>query len=732
MKYKLILVGVLVVFGVSLVGAPPTHAESCDLSSPLTPRYGQQGAHIQSLQTCLLNAGYNLPAGATGYFGVQTKEALQSFYRTALNIPDWSGLSIGPKGKIALGGHTQTGTGYVPTTANVSGLKRVSSETELIAYIKASEAKNNDGMVRRSSLLPRSSNAFEDDDDSVSADSSDDSDGSGVPSRVSGTNVQVSGIDEPDIVKTDGSTIYFSRNGYEYWDDYDCDRNCGQNKKGITAISAFPLASLGILSDAIKERGEMLLVNESDMLLVISSKAVVAYDVRDPKNPKKTWTNDLGEDSYITAARLKNGKVYLVTSTYINTNKPCPIIPMTRNGKSIMVSCGDIWIPTTQESVDQTYTVLTIDPTTGKEVSMTTVLGSAHNTTVYISDENIYLAYRLQNSLNDIILQYYTRDAKALLSPATNNRIGVITSYDISTASKLNEISIAIEKERDTRSANEYMKFQNMLENGMQKYIATRQREIDQTMITRIPLETLNVASTGVVPGHTLNQFSMDEWNGNLRVAVTVGDRWGMGGAETVNDLYVLDQGMNIVGSVKDLGITERIYAMRMIGNRGYMVTFRETDPFYVFDLSVPSAPKMTGELKIPGYSAYLEPLSETRVLGVGREGDSVKLSIFDVSNPASPKEVAKFTLKEYWTEVEGNHHAFLRDEKHSVFFIPGSEGGYVLSYKGDVLELKAAVSGYAVKRAVYIEDNLYIIGEDKITVFDELTWKEVKTLDLK
>jgi inhibitor of cysteine peptidase len=77
------------------------------------------------------------------------------------------------------------------------------------------------------------------------------------------------------------------------------------------------------------------------------------------------------------------------------------------------------------------------------------------------------------------------------------------------------------------------------------------------------------------------------------------------------------------------------------------------------------------------------------------------------------------------------NHRAFLRDSKHNAFFIPGGQGGYVFSYAGDTLALHATVAGYQVKRAVYIEDMLYVIGEDKITVIDEATWKELKTLDL-
>jgi uncharacterized secreted protein with C-terminal beta-propeller domain len=89
------------------------------------------------------------------------------------------------------------------------------------------------------------------------------------------------------------------------------------------------------------------------------------------------------------------------------------------------------------------------------------------------------------------------------------------------------------------------------------------------------------------------------------------------------------------------------------------------------------------------------------------------------------------YTLKESWSKVENNHHAFLRDSQYKVVFIPASEGGYVLSYENNTLSLKAVVSGYDVRRAVFIDEYFYVVGDEKITVLDENTWKEAKTLSL-
>jgi len=135
--------------------------------------------------------------------------------------------------------------------------------------------------------------------------------------------------------------------------------------------------------------------------------------------------------------------------------------------------------------------------------------------------------------------------------------------------------------------------------------------------------------------------------------------------------------------------------------------------------------------LKIPGYSSYLHPITKDKILGVGKEESNVKISLFDVFNPENPKEIDKYILKEYWSDILNTHHAFLLDSKHQIFFLPGGQGGYIFSYKDNKLELKRAVSDILAKRAVYINDYFYIIGENKIVVLNELTWDKVKELEL-
>ena len=177
-----------------------------------------------------------------------------------------------------------------------------------------------------------------------------------------------------------------------------------------------------------------------------------------------------------------------------------------------------------------------------------------------------------------------------------------------------------------------------------------------------IPLDAI-----GAVDGTVLNQFSMDEEAGHFRIATTSG--WG---DDASNAVYVLAEDgdeLEVVGAVEDLGLTERIYSARFEGDTAYVVTFRQTDPLHVIDLSDPTAPALVGELEIPGYSSYLQVIGNDLVLGLGRDADpetgavlGLQLSLFDVSDPANPSRVDVYSFGGdswgAWSEAEWDHHA--------------------------------------------------------------------------
>ncbi len=188
--------------------------------------------------------------------------------------------------------------------------------------------------------------------------------------------------------------------------------------------------------------------------------------------------------------------------------------------------------------------------------------------------------------------------------------------------------------------------------------------------------------STGTVEGYLLNQFAMDEYDGHLRVASTTSPSWWGSAFETESLVTVLaDSGegrLSQVGVVDGLGKTEQIYSVRFMGDMAYVVTFRQTDPLYTLDLSNPSAPEMVGELKILGYSAYLHPVGDGLLLGIGQDAtetgqiQGTQVSLFDVSDPASPTRLDQITLSEgSSSQVEYDHHAFLYWEPTGLAMVP-------------------------------------------------------------
>lgn len=549
------------------------------------------------------------------------------------------------------------------------------------------------------------------------------------PERVSETNVQVLGIDEPDIVKTNGKQIYFSSGANYYPIMWERDYYMPEPQGKVKVINAFPVENLSLLSE-IEKQGDLLL--EKNILVVFSGDRIYGYDVSDPKEPEEKWKIDLDNRNYIVSSRLYNGKLYVVSQSSIDTYKPCPITPFTIEGKPMEIRCVDIYHPVVNVPVNVAYTAMALDPASGKVEKTVSFVGNSGTSVLYMSENALYLTYSYYESMVDFFYRFLNQEGKDLVPQEVLNKLEKLSSYDISESSKYMELEIIFENWQNSLDDDERLKVENELANRMEDYYKKNQRLLERSGIVKIDAKDLKIEAVGSVPGKPLNQFALDEYENHLRVAVTVGDSWMRGGmGESVNDVYVLDKSLKIVGSVQDMGLEERIYSVRFLKERGYVVTFRQTDPFYVLDLSDPESPRLKGELKIPGYSSYLHPMSDDIILGVGKEGSQVKLSLFDVKDPQNPKEQDKYNLDEYWSDILNTHHAFLLDREQKVFFLPGSRGGYIFSYQGNSLKLEKAVSEISARRAVYIDDYMYIIGDDKLVVLDENTWERVKELEL-
>lgn len=556
----------------------------------------------------------------------------------------------------------------------------------------------------------------------------------GEAERVSTTTVQVAGIDEPDIVKTDGQEIYFSQE-YGWPGPIFMERGIypppsSENK--TRAIKAFPPGDLAEEGE-IDKTGNLLL--KDNVLVIFSWDKIYGYDVSDPKSPQKKWTMEMGDNNYLVGARLYRGRVYLITSTRVSPYRPCPIRPLIIEGLPLEVKCIDIYHPVVNVPVDVTYTAMVVNPDSGKVEKNISFVGSSSSSIIYMSEGNLYLTYSYQGDFIEFFYNFFRERCRDIVPNWLIQDLAELVKYDISDAAKMTEFQVVWQQYSSSLESDERLRVENELTNRMQDYYKDHKRDLEKTGIAKIGLDNFDVLATGEVPGAPLNQFSLDEYQSYLRIATTVSEGfwfWGFGSAgESANDVYVLDKNLKTVGSVKDLGLEERIYSVRFIEDKGYLVTFRQIDPFFVLDLSDPKNPELKGELKIPGYSSYLHPITKDKILGIGKEGSKVKISLFDVASPENPAETAKYTLDEYWSDILNTHHAFLLDKKHQIFFLPGSRGGYVFSYKDFQLELIRAVSDIRARRAVYIDDYLYIIGDDEIVVLNEIDWEEVNSLEL-
>jgi len=277
----------------------------------------------------------------------------------------------------------------------------------------------------------------------------------------------------------------------------------------------------------------------------------------------------------------------------------------------------------------------------------------------------------------------------------------------------------------------------------------------DETLIYRVKLDEEEIVceAEGAVSGYVLNQFSMDEYNGFFRIATT---KWTNGGSK--NNLYILDMSLNIVGELELKGLRPRetIYSARFMSDRCYVVTFEREDPFFVIDVSDPTKPKELGRLEIPGFSGYLHPYDENHIIGIGKQGSKVKLSLFNVTNVALPRE-KKYIMPGEWSDstVLTDHKAFLFDKSKQLLALPVSiksnsyyakhywQGAYVFNItlsdgfvlKGNVTHQESEVNGwdsnYLVNRVLYIGNTLYTVSNKKIKMNDLETLQEINEVKL-
>lgn len=531
------------------------------------------------------------------------------------------------------------------------------------------------------------------------------------------TNTQVQGVDEADIVKTDGTHIYYLAN--EKLTIINTE-NASQMKEMSTIEfdETFTPEELFFNNDKIIVIGTRFEYDEREKKIGIDDDylypnymdktytSAKIYNVKDKTNPTLERTVEV-EGSYLTA-RMIDSNVYIASNKYMyyayicNTYKstelneddfkPHYLDTATSNEtKSINFDCI-YYIP---EFEDTNYlNIVAFNITNNQEANVESYLGAGEE--IYASKENLYVTK---------------------------------TKYDY-------------ERKNKTSITTEIYKFN--LNNA-----------------------NCTFAKAGDVPGSVLNQFSMDECNGYFRIATTDSTSWNS--ESNTNNLYVLNENLETIGKIEGLAKGERIYSVRFMGNRAYMVTFVETDPLFVIDLSNPTTPTVLGELKIPGYSKYLHPYDETHLIGIGEDtevvnygyGDRVvtngmKMAMFDVTDPNNPQELynVKIGEKGTYSELLYNHKALLFSKEKNIIAFPISitENDYKVTFQGAIVygvslekgfELKTKISNSAtdydryysrnrVERIIYIKDTLFTLSNGLIKAVDLNTFETKGSIELR
>ncbi|WP_440990624.1 beta-propeller domain-containing protein [Haloarchaeobius baliensis] len=534
--------------------------------------------------------------------------------------------------------------------------------------------------------------------------------GGASDTRISETNVQVGGVAEPDRLQTGQQTLFYADG--RYWGGGYV-REDGYGRTRI--IDASDPAAPDLIG-GIDDSGQLLLVN--DTLVVLSNERVTGYDVSDRENPEQVW--EVGLNAHIQTARMTEGRLVLVLQQGVTLDGPCPIEPFTdRPG----TACTDVYHPGADADASVTYTVVSMDPHTGDEHDRVTFLGTRQHSATYVTNDSVYLTYTQRVPYAETYQAYL--QGSDLLDERAHDRLDELATYDLTASARMTELHALVQDWLARQPADERQQLREDLQSGYTEYVDERKRDLLRSGIVRIDRDgdSLSVAETGSVPGRPLNQWALDEHEGTLRIATTVDPR----GATSVNDVYTLDGSLEIQGSARNMGETEQIYSVRFEGDTAYVVTFRQIDPFYTLDLSDPENPEIQGELKLPGFSRYLHPLSEDRVLGIGEEDGQVKATVFDVSDPENPTVAESRILDARWSAVAQTHHAFLYDQRHDVFFLPTERGGYVFDTE---LNQQAFVrTDSPATRAAYVGDYLYVFSNDGLTVVDEETWEPVSEL---
>ena len=608
------------------------------------------------------------------------------------------------------------------------------------------------------------------------------------------TNIQVEGVDEADIIKTDGEFVY------------------ALVKNDLYIVRAYPAVKADVLAKIeFKSRPQDLFFNKNH-LIVFGQDANIyntdiykrfkrrnqytffkVFDIEDPTNPKEVRDLDI-EGSY-TDSRMIGDYVYFVTTNYnyyyIDGE---PLLPrLIEDGDVLTVDCAvgrcynpDIYyfdIPYNNYNFTNITAVNVVNTSEQVKGEMYMLSG---NQNMYVSQANIYITYTKYISEYTLEMEALREIVYPMLSARDQEKVAKIEATEnfiLSVNEKKRKIEQIIERYGESLTDEEQKALEAELEQKMKDKYKDISKELEKTIIHKIAIKQgdLEYQANGEVTGQVLNQFSMDESDGYLRIATTKNRTWSRYDSEEVksySNLYVLDSDLKLAGAVEKLAEGERIYSVRFMGDRAYMVTFQQTDPLFVIDLSDPKNPAVLGKLKIPGFSNYLHPYDNNTLIGLGKDTSvnqwggvttkGLKLSLFDVSDVNKPKEIDSYVMGGPGSESIAlrDHKAFLFSLEKNLLVIPvsiresfGSNGYGRFTFGGAAVftvdksgfKLRDKIDhsnggqpsdsdywrGYSyydntVKRSLFIDDVLYTFSNKylKMNSLDDL--ETIKSLELK
>jgi uncharacterized secreted protein with C-terminal beta-propeller domain len=585
----------------------------------------------------------------------------------------------------------------------------------------------------------------------------------------SNTNIQVDGVDEPDFVKTDGKYI-FMVSGQKLFIIL---ANPVEDAKIVTNIS-FDFSINGIFLNENRlivfsnSYGNSNIIEEEIGLPApwydSSNTVIQVYDIIDRKSPLLKRDIVIGGNYF--NARMIGDYVYIITKQYKNSIQSYTddgvIIPtIAVDGEVKKIPIEDIYcidIPSNSYTITH---VISVNIKNEKEDVVDKIFTLGTSNSMYVSMGNIYITYQINYNDYKIMEKITNEVVIPILPDNIRDNIETVKGFDITESQKQQVIQWILD--------GYYKTIDRTLRNNIESEI---NRRLYRTIIHKISVNygQIQYKCNGSVPGYVLNQFSMDENNGFLRIATQI-DGWWSEKIEQSTNLYILDESLKLISSVENIASGEQMHSARFMGNKAYLVTFKKVDPFFTIDLSNPLNPKIMGELKIPGYSDYLHPFDENHIIGVGKDTvesenglnawyQGLKIAIFDVSDFDNPKELSKVIIGDRGTNSPAlyDHKAFLFNKEKELLVIPVSlfeiddkikediyldtgsifgefkyQGAFVYKLTLDNgFELKGHIShknnwdnsnnyywsygsSYDVKRSLYIDNVLYTISDSMI-----------------